>query len=138
MHMEVAGLSPQGVLVDLRLRQPLGLGPPVLEPDLDLRLREAETLGEVRPLRDGKVALLQVLGLKLVQLRRAERRPGLAVRPVLPQGALEGKLGHVHRHLSRALVLELAEKLILKKWRHKGEGWSMVERRRDRASVYWR
>ena len=37
-------------LEDLRLCRPLGLGPPVLEPDLDLRVCELEAVGHLLPL----------------------------------------------------------------------------------------
>ena len=84
MHGHV---GPDTVLVDLGLRHPLGLGAPVLEPDLDLGLGKAEALGELGPLRDGQVALGHVLGLQRVQLARAERGTRLAVRAVLAQGA---------------------------------------------------
>ena len=62
---------------DLGLLEPLGLGPPVLEPDLDLCLGELELGGELGPLRDGQVLLLPELLLQAVQLLGRERGPRL-------------------------------------------------------------
>ena len=50
--------------LDLRLREALGLGPPVLEPDLDLGLGQLQVAGELGPLRDGEILLLIVLLLQ--------------------------------------------------------------------------
>ena len=69
------------------LLEPLGLGPPVLEPDLDLCLGELELGGELGPLGDGQVLLLPELLLQAVQLLGRERRSRLPVRLVLPQRA---------------------------------------------------
>ena len=69
----------------LSLCNPLLLGPPVLEPDLDLGVAQLELLGELCPLGDGEVALGFVLGLQQLQLLAGERSPGLPVRPVFPQ-----------------------------------------------------
>ena len=77
-------------LLHLGLLQPLRLGAPVLEPDLDLHLGEAEVVGELCPLGDAQVLLLPELLLQRVQLLRGEWGPGLAIRFVLPQGAAQG------------------------------------------------
>ena len=69
----------------LSLCNPLLLGPPVLEPDLDLGVAQLELLGELCPLGDGEVALGFVLGLQQLQLLAGERSPGFPVRPVFPQ-----------------------------------------------------
>ena len=65
--------------VHLGLGEPLGLCPPVLEPDLDLCLRELELGGELCTLRDGEVLLLFVLVLESGELLGGERSAGLAV-----------------------------------------------------------
>jgi len=52
----------------------LPLGPPVLEPDLDLRLGEAERERETETLTDGQVASQPELALERRQLVVAERR----------------------------------------------------------------
>ena len=80
--------------VHLSLRDPLCLRSPVLEPDLHLRLRQLELRGELGPLGDAEVGLRHVLLLEPVQLLVGERGAGLPVRPVLPQGALEGQVVH--------------------------------------------
>lgn len=69
------------------LLQSLGLGAAVLEPDLYLRLGEAEGAGELRALRDGQVLLLAELALQGQQLRGGERRSRLPVGLVLAKGA---------------------------------------------------
>jgi len=56
----------------------LPLGAPVLKPDLDLRLGEAERQGEAEPLADGQVASQAELGLERRQLVVAERRSSAA------------------------------------------------------------
>ena len=78
---------------DLGLLEPLGLGPPVLEPDLDLGLGELELGGELGPLGDRQVLLLPELLLQAVQLLGREGRPRLPVRLVLPQRAAQGTHG---------------------------------------------
>ena len=88
-----AGGGLQAGLVGLGLLQPLGLGPPVLEPDLDLGVAQLEAVRELGPLGDGEVALLQVLLLQLGQLLVGEGSPGLPVRLVFPQSTLERQLG---------------------------------------------
>ena len=88
------GRRGKGRGVHLRLCDPLRLRPPVLEPDLDLRLRDVQAGCELRPLGDAEVGLGQVLLLQPVQLLVGERGPRLPVRPVLPQGALERQVGH--------------------------------------------
>ena len=87
------GRRGEGRGVHLRLCDPLRLRPPVLEPDLDLRLRDVQAGCELRPLGDAEVGLLLVLLLQLAQLLGGERSPWLPVRSVLPQGALEGEEG---------------------------------------------
>ena len=87
------GRRGEGRGVHLRLRDSLRLRPPVLEPDLDLSLRDVQAGCELRPLGDAEVGLLLVLLLQLAQLLGGERRPWLPVRSVLPQGALEGEEG---------------------------------------------
>ena len=62
------------------------LGPPVLKPGLDLRVRHLEVLGEGRPLRGCEVLLLVEALLQLADLDPAEGRPwllSLRRRPVL-------------------------------------------------------
>merc|ERR1712203_398198 len=87
------GRRGEGRGVHLCLCDPLRLRPPVLEPDLDLRLRDVQAGCELRPLGDAEVGLLLVLLLQLAQLLGGERCPWLPVRSVLPQGALEGEEG---------------------------------------------
>ena len=79
--------------LDLGLLEPLGLGPPVLEPDLDLGLGELELGGELGPLGDGQVLLLTELLLQAVQLLGCEGGPGLPVGLVLPKSAAQGTHG---------------------------------------------
>ena len=90
----VAGGGLQRGLVSLGLLQPLGLGASVLEPDLDLGVRQLETLRKLRPLGDGQVTLLDVFLLQLGELLICEGCPGFPVRLVFPQRALERQLGH--------------------------------------------
>lgn len=71
----------------LGLLEPLGFGPAVLEPDLDLGLCQDEGGGEFRPLGDGEVLLLPELPLQGQELRGGERRARLSVGFVLPQRA---------------------------------------------------
>ena len=97
----------QAGLVDLGLGDPLGLGPPVLEPDLDLGLSQLKLASKVRPLSDGQVALLVEFLLQLVELLVGEGSPGLPVRLVFPQSALQGE------HLARAQLLLLLVLLLL-------------------------
>ncbi len=77
-------------LLDLGLLQPLGLGPPVLKPNLHLRLCQAQAVGELCPLCNAEVLLLPKLLLQRHELLRGEGRPRLAVRLVLAQGAPQG------------------------------------------------
>ena len=79
----------KGGLVNLGLRDPLGLGPSVLEPDLHLGLGQIKLSSEVRSLGDGEVALLVEFLFQLVELLVGEGSPGLPVRLVFPQSALE-------------------------------------------------
>ena len=62
-HVPGGGL--QAGLIGLRLLQPLGLGSPVLEPDLDLSVSQLEAVCELCSLRDREVALLYILLLQL-------------------------------------------------------------------------
>lgn len=55
-----------------------------------LRFREVKGGRELRSFGDGQVLLLAELFLEGEQLLRGERRPRLAVRLVLPQGAPDG------------------------------------------------
>ena len=71
----------------LRLLQPLRLGPPVLEPDLDLCLGELERGRELCPLGDAQVLLGPELLLQGGELLRGEGRARLPVGLVLPQRA---------------------------------------------------
>ena len=74
--------------LDLRLLQSFRLGASVLEPYLDLRLREVERRRELGPLRYREVLLLAELPLQREELLRRERRPRLAVTLVFAQLAL--------------------------------------------------
>ena len=76
--------------LQLRLLQPLGLGSPVLEPDLDLGLRQLQLGGELCPLGYRQVLLLPELLLQGVQLLGGEGGAGLPVGLVLPQGTAQG------------------------------------------------
>lgn len=69
----------------LGLLEPLGLGPSVLEPDLDLGLCQGQGGGELGPLGDGQILLLPELPLQGQELRGGERRARLPVGFVLPQ-----------------------------------------------------
>lgn len=53
------------------------LGPSVLEPGLDLRVRHLQTLGEGRALRTGQIFLSVEAFLQLADLHARERRAGL-------------------------------------------------------------
>jgi hypothetical protein len=59
--------------------KPFRLGPAVLEPDLDLRLRQLQLRRELGPLRDGQILLVLELLLQGRQLLGRERGPGLPV-----------------------------------------------------------
>ena len=87
---ETGGDVSKIILLDLAVKlfslgNSLLLGPPVLEPDLDLGVRQLKFLGKVRPLSDGEITLGFVLLLQLVQLLTGEGSPGLPVRSVFPQ-----------------------------------------------------
>lgn len=56
---------------------PLPLVPPVLEPDLHLRLCQMERRGQARPLRAAQVAFDVERGLQLEHLAATEHGPGL-------------------------------------------------------------
>ena len=57
----------------------LPLGPPVLEPRLDLDLRQVESLGQLHPLVDAQVLVMLELCLQLLQLLRTVGLSGLPV-----------------------------------------------------------
>ena len=59
--------------------------------------RQLQLRGKLRPLGDAEVGLGNVLLLQPVQLLVGEGGARLPVRPVLPQGALEGQVVHVLR-----------------------------------------
>ena len=63
------------LMVHVRLLDPLVLGAPVLEPDLDLRLGQVERLGELEAARPRDVLVALVLQLQPQRLVRRERRP---------------------------------------------------------------
>ena len=69
----------------LSLRDPLLLGAPVLEPDLDLGVGQLQLGRELRALGDGEVGLGLVLPLEAVQLLGSEGGPRLAVSAVLAE-----------------------------------------------------
>lgn len=81
------GFSSQLQFLQLGFVQPFGLGASVLEPDLHLRLGEAQRAGELGALGDRQVLLLAELPLQRQQLRRGERGARLAVGLVLAQVA---------------------------------------------------
>ena len=87
------------VLVHLRLGQPLGLGPPVLEPDLDLGLAQLQLVGKLRSLGNRQVLFLLELILERHQLLGGEGSPRLPVGLVLSQMAPQGKAGHLTKAL---------------------------------------
>ena len=74
----------EGVLVNLRLLQPLGFCSSVLEPDLDLSLRDSKTGCELCSLCDCEITLRVVFLLQLAQLICGERCSWLAIRFVFP------------------------------------------------------
>ena len=63
------------LMVHVRLLDPLVLGAPVLEPDLDLCLGQVERLGELEAARPRDVLVALVLQLQPQRLVRRERRP---------------------------------------------------------------
>ena len=67
------------------LRDSLFLCSSVLEPDLDLGVRQLELLGKVCSLGDGEVSLGLVFLLQSVQLLGGEGSSGFAISSVLPQ-----------------------------------------------------
>jgi len=77
-------------LLQLGLLESLGLGPAVLEPDLDLCLRQAEGPGELGPLGDGQVLFLSEPPLQGQQLGRGEGGPRFSVVLVFSQGTRRG------------------------------------------------
>ena len=74
--------------LEFSLLEALGLGPPVLEPDLDLSFGEVERGGELGTFGYREVLLLAEFALKSEKLWRGEGSPGLPVRLVLPERAL--------------------------------------------------
>ena len=81
--------------LQFRLLEPFCLGPPVLEPDLHLGLRQLQLGGELSSLRYRQVLLLSELLLKRVELLGGEGSPRLPVWLVLPQRAAEGPGGRL-------------------------------------------
>lgn len=71
----------------LGLLEPLGFSSPVLEPDLDLGLRQRQGGGELGSFGNGQVLLLTKLPLQGKELRGGEGSAGLAVGFVFSQGA---------------------------------------------------
>ena len=92
-HVELGARCPPECrhldLLQLGLLQALRLGPPVLEPNLDLGLGEPQRRAKLGPLRYAEVLLLAELLLERQQLLGGERCAGLPVRFVLPQIALD-------------------------------------------------
>lgn len=78
------GLWGQFKLFQLGLLQSLGFGPPVLEPNFDLSLRQVERVGELGSLSDGEVLLLAKLALQRQQLGGSEGRARFPVVFVFP------------------------------------------------------
>lgn len=78
------GLGGQLKLLQFGFLQSFSFGSPVLKPDLDLGLRQAEGVGELGSLGDGEVLLLAELALQREQLRGSEGRARLPVVFVLP------------------------------------------------------
>jgi hypothetical protein len=112
-----------GILIHLRLRKPLGLGPPVLEPDLDLRLRQLQLIRELRPLRDREIGLFPVFALQSRQLGLGERRPLLAVSFMLAEGAAQRRQMAGHQggdgvSVAAAAGTELLYQLVLEEGSH--------------------
>ena len=70
-------------MVNLRFLDPLVLGAAVLEPDLDLRLRQVERLGQLEPARPRDVLVALVLQLQPQRLVRREGRALAALAGVL-------------------------------------------------------
>lgn len=71
---ETAGQGQASVLlVELRLLDALVLGAPVLEPDLDLRLRQLQALGQLEAARPADVLAALVLQLQPEGLLARER-----------------------------------------------------------------
>ena len=79
----------------LSLCNSLLLGPPVLEPDLDLGVGQLKFLGKLCPLCDGEVALGFVFLLQVVELLTGEGSPRLPVGPVLPQDGADWEDGRL-------------------------------------------
>ncbi len=104
LHHCQRGVGGDAHAVQLRLLQPLCLGPAVLEPDLDLRLAQLQLIGEVCPLRDGQVLLLLVLVLEGLQLLGGERCALLAVGLVLAKVAAERQLRREDRERRSRLM----------------------------------
>ncbi len=73
------------LFIQLRFREPLGLGPPILEPDLNLCLRQLQLIRKLRPLRDREIVLLAIFALQSRQLSRRERRARLPISFMLAQ-----------------------------------------------------
>jgi hypothetical protein len=128
------------ILIHLRLREPLGLGPPVLEPDLDLRLRQLQLIRKLCPLRDGQIGLLAILPLQSRQLGLGERRPLLAVSFMLAEGAAQRRQMARHQgddgvSVAAAAGTELLYQLVLEEGGHErsaagGDGTGSAGRRR--------
>ena len=72
----------------LRLCTSLCLRSSVLEPDLDLGIRQLQLPGHLLPLLHAEVGPLLVLDLQFGQLLAGEGSPGLPVRFVFPQRTL--------------------------------------------------
>lgn len=79
------GVGGQADLVEFSLLQALGLCSAVLKPNLDLRLRELQLIGELGTFGNAEILLLFELVFQRHQLLRGERGSGFAVSFVLSQ-----------------------------------------------------
>ena len=122
-------------LKSIRLRTSLGLGSPVLEPNLDLGVCQLQVLSHLLPLLHAEVGPLLVLVLQLGQLVRGERCPWLPVWSVFAKRTFQwrngtGKLGW--KLLEQEWICgELEMKQGIEEWILGWKNWNWNERGRS-------
>lgn len=107
------------LLVDVGLLDALVLRAPVLEPDLDLRFSESQSLSQLETSAPGNIFAAVILKFQSQGLLVAERRPLPSWPPLFPPTS-----GHCNQNGSILLIRHPATEL-------------QESRRSDRASLCW-